>query len=568
MILKRLSEFADRIAIPPAMYAPTPIRWVIDLGGNRPHWISLQGEGRRGLRGEEKLAPGLKRTVAVAPKLLADTGEYVLGIARDPEKAERVVEAHRMFKELTARCAAETRLPEVQAVADFLAGWNPSEPTDLPEGFDAGDVITFRVGDRLVIDLPEVRSFWAEYTAEEQRSAPMQCLVCGEVRPAMERLPSSIKRVPGGQTSGMALISANSSAFESHGLTASLTAPTCRDCAERFSNAMNALLNDRSHSVAIGPVAFIFWTREETAFNPRKILTQPEEGDVKQLYAASFTGREPENLDPNAFYALALSASGARVVIRDYIETTVGRAQASLRRWLRLQEIVDTDGGEGLPYGIFALGASLCRDANKEMSANVVQALLRCALYADPLPEWLLFQAVRRNRAEQRITRPRAALIKATLLSPFAPMNPDQENMMTELKELDPRSTNRAYLCGRLLAELEEIQRQAVPGAKATIIDRYFGTASSAPATAFGTLLRGAQSHLAKLRKERPGAYVGLQNRLEAILSGLDEFPRALGLQDQALFSLGYYHQRAEDRKAAREAKERRDQEQEEKTNE
>jgi len=564
MILKRLSEFADRIDIPPAMYAPTPIRWVIDLDGNKPHWISLQGEGKRGLRGEEKLAPGLKRTTALAPKLLADTGEYVLGIARDPGKAERVAGAHRLFRELTARCAAETGLPEVQAVANFLAGWNPSEPTDLPEEFDAGDVITFRVGERLVIDLPEVRSFWADYTAKEQSSAPiMQCLVCSQVRPVMERLPLPIKGIPGGQTSGMALISANSNAFESHGLTASLTAPTCRDCAERFSNAMNALLKDRSHSVIIGPVAFIFWTREETVFNPRKILTQPEEGDVKQLYAAPFTGQEPESLDPNVFYALSLSASGARVVIRDYIETTVGRAQASLRRWLRLQEIVDVDGGEGLPYGIFALGASLCRDANKEMSANVVQALLRCALYADPLPEWLIFQAVRRNRAEQRITRPRAALIKATLLSPFAPIDPDQENTMTELKELDPRSTNRAYLCGRLLAELEEIQRQAVPGAKATIIDRYFGTASSAPATAFGTLLRGAQSHLAKLRKERTGAYVGLQNRLEEILSGLDEFPRALSLQDQALFSLGYYHQRAADRKAAREAKERRNQEQE-----
>ena len=124
--------------------------------------------------------------------------------------------------------------------------------------------------------------------------------------------------------------------------------------------------------------------------------------------------------------------------------------------------------------------------------------------------------------------------------------------------QLEASDTNPAYLCGRLLAVLERTQRLAVPGAKATIVDRFFGTASSAPASVFGRLLRGAQPHLSKLERDMPGAYNNLQRTLEEIQAGLKSFPRTLTLQDQGLFALGYYHQRADDRTQAREAKERK----------
>ena len=123
------------------------------------------------------------------------------------------------------------------------------------------------------------------------------------------------------------------------------------------------------------------------------------------------------------------------------------------------------------------------------------------------------------------------------------------------MEELDPNRQEPAYLCGRLFAELEQVQKLAI-NPKATIVDRYFGTASSAPATVFGTLLRGAQAHLGKLRKTREGAFYGLQERIEEILKGLPAFPKTLALKEQALFSLGYYHQRAADRAAAKAAKE------------
>jgi CRISPR-associated protein Csd1 len=84
-----------------------------------------------------------------------------------------------------------------------------------------------------------------------------------------------------------------------------------------------------------------------------------------------------------------------------------------------------------------------------------------------------------------------------------------------------------------------------MPGVNATIVDRFYGTASSAPASVFGRLMRGLQPHLSKLERDRKGAWVGLQRRMEEVTRDLGTFPRTLTLQEQGLFALGYYHERA-----------------------
>jgi CRISPR-associated protein Csd1 len=118
-----------------------------------------------------------------------------------------------------------------------------------------------------------------------------------------------------------------------------------------------------------------------------------------------------------------------------------------------------------------------------------------------------------------------------------------------------------AYLCGRLMAVLENAQLAAMPGVNTTIVDRFYGTASTAPASVFSRLLKGVQPHLAKLQRDNRGAYIAIQTRIEEILSGLPGdrgFPRILSLQEQGMFALGYYHQRAQHSAQRREAAERR----------
>ncbi len=253
-------------------------------------------------------------------------------------------------------------------------------------------------------------------------------------------------------------------------------------------------------------------------------------------------------MDTTPFYATAFSASGARVAVRDWLETTVENAKQNLARYFKLQQIVERDGSQGRPYGLYPLAACTVRDANKELPPNVPQLLLHVALKGGHLPRTLLYQAAKRNRAERFVTRPRAALIKMVLLSQEGELN--QEDNMTQL---DASSQNPAYLCGRLLAVLESLQYAALGEVGANVTDRFYGTASSAPASVFGVLLRRARAHLEKLRKEKKGAHIALDARLREVAQQLTSFPKALTWEEQGLFSLGYYHQRAEDFRAAKE---------------
>ena len=84
----------------------------------------------------------------------------------------------------------------------------------------------------------------------------------------------------------------------------------------------------------------------------------------------------------------------------------------------------------------------------------------------------------------------------------------------------------------------------------AGIRDRYFGAASTTPASVFPLIVRGGQNHLAKVRKNKPGWATLIERELEEINDRFEPrpdgiWPRSLRLQDQGEFAIGYYHQRA-----------------------
>lgn len=568
MILQQLEHDAETIigTLPPPMYTTREARWVVHLtpdglpmGPPEP----LSGGGRQD-HGKQMLLPFKKRTAPMHPLLLADKSSYTWGHPSDEKDAQN---NHRSYLELLRRCWTETGHSGVGAILTFLENRDKqlqrlrespdpdyslerSELGDslllrLPPSMAVEDITIFCVAGEYPTDDPEIQAFWAQSVAGSRGDHPnTQCLVCGEHRQIVDRLPIPIKGIPRSQAGGAELVSANSDAFESFGLKAARTSPICRDCGERFGKAANALLQDDKKHLKIGPVAYLFWTTSN-AFDVCALFRDPQPEDVKALLESGFGGLPVSLEDDTPFYATALTAAKSRAIVRSWLHTTVQDARKSLEKWFRLQRIVSTQGDLGRPLSIFQLSASLYRDA-QGIEARAPELLLHAALEGRPLPAWLLQQAVRRNDAERKVTYPRAALIKAVLCT-------QDEGDIERMEKIDCTKRDPAYLCGRLLAELEAVQRVAIDP-RATLVDRYYGTASSAPATVFGTLLRGAQPHLAKLRKERPGACRALQSRLEEILEGLDGFPPVLTLPEQALFALGYYHQRAEDRRAAAEA--------------
>lgn len=561
MMLRRLAEYAARCHSKPLFYESTPIAWIVDLatdGRPLPPYrpvSQIDKANKRAERGKDTHAPEVVRSSATRPLLLADKGDYTFGIAdpRDdqPESAQQKADQrHEAYLRLLDECCDATGEPTAIAVQKFY-GRGGCALLDMPEDWDQGHKTTFRVHladgrTRFPIDVASVQQFWAD---RHQPTATGQCVICGEVKPVWDRLPGKIKGIPGGQSAGTSVISANKPAFGSYGLEASLIAPTCTSCAVGFTRGLNALLSDPTSSIAIGAVKFVFWLTEEPAdeFDLASFLDKPTLDEVQSLFSSPGTGRPAGTVEETAFCAASLTASGGRAVIRDWIDTPIADARANLRRWFDMQRIVhprdgDPSGQHPEPLSVWQLARSTVREI-KDVSPVVPRALVRTAISGAPLPMDIAYQAVRRNRAEQDVTHHRAALIKLVLASRPTYSAIGNKEAIDSMTALDPDHPDDAYHCGRLLAALAEAQRKAMPGVSASLVDRFYGAASSAPATVFGRLVKGAQPHLAKISS--PAAKHAIERRIGDICERIGEFPRTLSLTQQAVFALGYYHERS-----------------------
>ncbi len=574
MLLTKLYELSQRkdikTKLPIEGYNNVPLKWIvnIDLEGN------LIGFDELGDR-EKRMLPDCKRASGIKPKLLADKCDYVFGYAESDKPVDKVAERHRQFKELIDRCAEYTKDSSVLAIAKFLNNWHPEIDNEklIEKKIEPAQVVTFCVnypdGSTIIpadsqAGLTSIESFWAKHSSgedeESSKQAIMTCLVTNQERPVEERLPVVIKGVPNGQTSGTALVSANALPFTSYGLKNSLTSPICREAGEGFAKALNYLLsNDDSKFILNNNVAFVFWTQNPTRAKSA-IWKNDQPKKIRDILVNALKGeRRLANLQTNRYYAVALSASGARVVVRDYIDIALDRAIQNLIDWFDAQELVDTWGEEDEKrkyLSIYRLSKCLYRDAKKEDIARISTQLVRVAIQGGRLPQELLAQLVRRNRADRDINRDRATLIKLVLTTQY----PNQMTNMNCLNE-DPQFTEQldraAYYCGRLLAQLEQIQIQALGrDVNATLIDRFYGAASATPGKVLGKLVEDAQPHLARIRKDKRGTYEALQQQMEDILCNISpedgKFPTTLNTVQQSIFALGYYHQRAHNRKQAK----------------
>ncbi len=571
MILKHIVEFAEKHASgTPSGYSERLITKIIQLraDGTLQNVVAPSGTIRNKRSGMLRQEPTLVRTSGTRPLLISDGPDYVLGKAQANGKSSE--ERHKQWCELVDKAAQETATKELQAICTWIRLGGPDALRDDPR-IEPADELTFEVGDQFVTDMPAVRTFWA---TRDTVTGQGQCLITGSVGPTVELLPSMIKGIPGGKTSGNALISMNNAAETSYGLQKTFNAPISPDAAEKLCNGLNMLINEGQvvtdekgkerkkykYALRVGPTVYLAWAREETDFDPWSFLDQPDPAHVHQLIDQARAGGLGPTVAEADFFVLSLSANAARIVVRDYHETTLTNVKANLAKWFRRLQLAGTDGKPSNPIGIYRLAASLYRDANKEMPAHVPASLVNAAVSGRPLPDYLLGLAVKRNQAMQgpfSLTLAKTKTLSVSRLSLIkAVLTPNPEDMT--LNQLNKEQPNPAYHCGRMLAVLESIQRIAIPGLNATLVDRNYGAACASPASIFGNLLKDATSaHLPKLRKNRPGAYIALDQRLQEVAVAIgSDFPKTLNLKDQGLFSLGYYHQRAWDLSEAKKNKE------------
>ena len=540
MILDRLLDLRQRLDddpdadLVPEAHKRQTVRWVlpitpdgrvldpIETGAKRKDW-------------KEYVAPYLKRTSATKPLLLVDKPDYVLGLTDEDKNAARSTERHDAYLGLLAEAIEATGDPELAVLHRALsdAGQLEAARAALAETtWKPGDLVAPRVGEAFPHRRAAVQAFWIERQSEQaadKSDFEAVCIACGTEKPIAKTHP--VELVVGGNIVG--LVTGNANAFLSHGLKNSEIAPLCLDCARGYGEALRFLLQSPDHHLYVGGgVTWLFWTREPTDDTPfRDLFADPEPEQVERLLRSAHTGHQPA-VDANEFYALVVSANKSRLVVRDWLALPVWRVQEHLARYFERQRVVTYDGGSP-PLKLLALAGALVRDL-KDLPPQALPTLLRHALQGTPLPLGLLHQALRRARAEKEhpVTRPRAALIRLVLAS-------STDAMTTEaLNEDHPEP---AYHCGRMLAVLDKIQRRAI-SPNATLVDRFYGSASTTPAVVFGTLLRKAQPHVAKLRTAKGDPW--LDRRLGEIAARIPSFPTTLTPEQQGLFALGFYQEK------------------------
>jgi CRISPR-associated protein Csd1 len=557
MMLHALYELAKREKlIEDPDYEKRPVDYFIVIGadGSFHSLIPLQDERGKALHKSVPRQP--KRSVGIIPGFLIDNAKYVLGISA-PEKSnpERDEKCAAAFAEIVDSLATQTHDDGALAIARFLKRRQELLPAIFQsrarEKWTGSEWLTFVLDSNVnqpVFEREAVRSYWARLRANEgdNGEAKVRCLVTGKMA-AATRLHNSVKRVPGAQIGGASLVSFNAPAFESHGFSQGANAPVSRLAAEGYVTALNWLLEGSArrpfqYGVRLGPDAvMVFWSKEHDPLADILVsFFDPDPEQLRNVLESPFTGINPGASDESAFYALGLSGNAARVVVRDWMENTVGEVKRNVARYF-----TDLHIGNG-PVRVMPMHrllSSLQTPSGIGLAPELATKLLHAAIRGSPFPRELLAGALRRLRLPPKENDPRyilnarCSLIKATLLRlPRSGLTPLEVTV-----SLDEANVSVPYLLGRLFAVLEKLQEAALPGVNATIRDRYFGAAMAHPSAVFPRLLTLSNHHSSKA--ENSGWLEQLKGRVIGALPA-KKFPQVLSMEDQGLFAIGYYHQR------------------------
>lgn len=505
-----------------------------------------------------------KRSSGIAANFLCDNSTYLLG-ADEKGKPERSADCFKACAKLHHTILDGVDSPAARALLAYFDSWDPTQASTHPLLAEQWKEITgnanlifgYEAADHshsFVNDDPAIQNAWQTHYNDRSADSDMgQCLITGKYAP-IERTHPNISGVPGAQSSGAALVSFNAPAFCSYGHEQGDNAPVSKYAAFAYTTALNRLLADRSHCKHVGDTTILCWAENaEPVYQDAMSMflfgadeaAGIQESDVqaalKRLSAGQTVPFLEKELSPDQhFYLLGLAPNAARLSVRFFLRDTFGSFAQNLQKHAEEMEIDCSEKEKFRTLPIWAVVNETTRTVPGQPakpSPQLAGDLLRAVLTGGRYPATLLNGVTLRIRAEQNVTRGRAAVIKAYYLRNY-PTELNKEVYTVSLNE----TTNVPYLLGRLFSVLEAVQKAANPGINTTIKDRYFNAACATPGMSFPTLLRLSQKHLRKLND---GLATHYDKQITELMAQLPEsgFPARLSLPDQGKFTIGYYHQ-------------------------
>lgn len=563
-ILASLARAYERLPdAPPYGYALAKIGFLISLheDGSVAHLVDLRtGEGSKRQPRVLAVPQAVKRTSGVAPNFLWDKTSYVLGVTATEGKSPEA--EHNAFRDRHQRMLEGVSDAGLAALRLFLGAWTPDQFTSLglPEDVKDQNVVFALEAERrsntYLHDREAAKTLWASMQADAGGEAEV-CLVLGTKLP-VSRLHPSIKGIWGGQSSGGSIVSFNASAYESYGHSQGNNAPVSEAAAFAYTTVLNTLLATNSKNrIQIGDTSTIFWadaSDAETAAAAQDVwlagfadVDEAQQSErVRNVLEGLRKGRTLGDLDPNLekgvrFYVLGLAPNAARISIRFWYESDFADLARNYQRFADDMRIEPPPRTPFPPLWRYLSELAVLKK-RENVPPNLAGEWMRAILTGYLYPLTLLTSVLMRIRADGEVNALRAAMLKAVLIRNF-------ERKDTPVA-LDPDFKDKGYLLGRLFAVYERIQEAALGrNVNATIKDKFYGSASAQPRKVFSAIDRNSANHLSKVAKQAPGHKVTLERALSDIMGSLspadDPFPASLSAQEQALFGLGYYHQKS-----------------------
>ncbi len=564
-ILASLVRAYDRLPDAPAIgYSTEKIGFLISLNadGTVAHVIDVRtGEGKKKSAALTMVPQAVKRTVAIAPNFLWDKSSYVLGVTAG--EGRRVAAEHAAFVQRHREALQGHADEGLRALMGFLEKWSPKqfiasmwteEMKDQNVAFCLEDE---RLTGTMIHDRPAAKALWMGLASTDNQEG-RACLVTGDTG-AVARLHPSIKGVWGGQSSGGALVSFNLDAFESYGHVQGDNAQISEIAAFKYTTALNRFLgNGSGHRIQVGDASTVFWADDSDAAlageaesifaqlvdpSEKEAVRVKEVADKLAQIRKGLPLREIEpKLDSVRFFVLGLAPNAARISIRFYYEDSFGGLTRNYQQFIQDMALEPAPRDAHPPLWRYLVELAVL-GKRENIPPNLAGEWMRAIISGTRYPMTLLSTVLLRIRSDGEIGPLRVAILRALLVRNF---NRHKEAPVA----LDPENINRGYLLGRLFAVYERCQLAALGDVGASIKDKFYGSASAQPRKVFHMLDSGSANHLSKLGKQSPGYKVVLERTIGAIMDKMEPatgpFPASLSPEEQALFGLGYYHQRSE----------------------
>lgn len=492
--------------------------------------------------------------------LLWDHYGYVLG---QPQAGKENPNAEKQLGSFIAKIES---LPEelkreedIAAVIKFYEKGEHLKVLEHPSWPDcskiAGCNMTFRLRDksRAVTENPKLieHAALAAEAEPEEGGVVGRCLVTGEIG----EIARTHAKIGVGASQANLVGFQRNSGYDSYGKEQGYNAPVSKKAEFCYTTALNMLLKSNENRVVLGGATLLFWAEpniisEEEAADAESAVKALIYGsrsgrekkadfgvaNAKNIFEAIFTGRVPTSTG-DKFCVLGIAPNKARLSVVFWKRGTIKEIAANVGRYFSDAELLNGD--EAIQPSIYdILRASEFQGKMENVPSNMIPAMVYSIFNGTPFPSSVFGHIMERIRAERNPSGVRAAFVKAYLNRKY------RNTKGAEIQvSLDKNNMDTSYRLGRLLAVLQKLQEEANPGLNTTLMDRFYSSMSSTPASVLPTLLRLKNHHLSKIHT---GRKIIFEQLLTEIFSGIDAggLPKHMSLEQQGNFAIGYYHQR------------------------